>query len=466
MNTKRVVLGFLLILCLGLASAALDISEENVKDVVITELGEPAIFNLQITNTGAYDSFEIYSLVSGIDIKPRESFVLTEGETRTIQIEVYFDKKVLKDKESISFEYRIAGQNSGVTKNILSVKVYTFETAFSILCEDIKLSQKEATINIKNNLNYAFENLNIKLSSEFFDESFNVNLIPLEKKSIKAELDQEKLSLATAGSYILSTEITSGNSSGKAMSIFNFEETTDLQEEESGKGLFIRKTISRKTNQGSTPSVARVVVKKDVLSMLFTTSNLIPSEKTTEGLITTLVFEKELQPSESFYVEVRTNYYILMILAVLVVVGAYLFVYNIFGKRNLLIKKRVAIVKTKRGEFALKVTLYVKALRPIKRVSIIESIPRLVKLYNRFGVMRPTRIDAKDRRVEWDFEALGQEDERVLSYIIYSRIGVFGEFYLPATTGLYEDVDGKIYETESNKIVLRFDNVGKEDKEE
>ena len=81
MNTKRVLFGFLMILCLSLASAALEISEENVKNIVITELEEPAIFNLEITNIGLLDSFEIYTLVSGIEIEPKKNFILNNQAT-------------------------------------------------------------------------------------------------------------------------------------------------------------------------------------------------------------------------------------------------------------------------------------------------------------------------------------------------------------------------------------------------
>ena len=453
---KELIFGLILMICLNFVSA-LQITETNVKDIVITELGNPALFNLEIKNDGIEDSFEIYTLVSGIEIEPKQNFILKAGETRVIPIQVFFDERILRGKETLSFEYRIAGQKVGVTKDILSVKAYGFDTALMLASEDIKVNQGEAKINLKNKVDYNFESLRIKITTEFSSEVYQTSLAPNEEKILIAKLDQEKMAMATAGSYILSAIIESGNSSGKMMSVFNFQEISDLKSESGTRGILIRKVFTTKTNHGSVSSIASVSIKRDMLSMLFTSTNIIPSETLTNGFVTTMLFEKELQPSEVFYVEVRTNYIILIVLVLLIISCVWIFVYYLVKRKDLLIKKRVALVKTKKGEFALKVTLFLKALKPIKRVSIIDNIPPLVKLYNKFGILKPTRIDARDRRVEWDFEALGKDDERVLSYIIYSRIGVFGEFYLPATTSLYES-EGKVYEAKSNQVVLSFDN--------
>jgi len=40
-------------------------------------------------------------------------------------------------------------------------------------------------------------------------------------------------------------------------------------------------------------------------------------------------------------------------------------------------------------------------------------------------------------------------ESRVISYIIYSKVGVLGKFALPTATAIYEK-DGNIHEAESN----------------
>jgi len=113
------------------------------------------------------------------------------------------------------------------------------------------------------------------------------------------------------------------------------------------------------------------------------------------------------------------------------------------------LRKKVSFVRTKGGEFALKITVFAKAKKYVERVSIIDRLPALTKIYKRFGGEQPTRIDEKNKRIEWVFEKLEENETRVLSYILYSKIGVVGKFALPPATAIYEK-QGKIKETKSN----------------
>ena len=117
---------------------------------------------------------------------------------------------------------------------------------------------------------------------------------------------------------------------------------------------------------------------------------------------------------------------------------------------NIVLKKRVSFVRAKGGEFALKVSVFVNAKKYIERVNIIDRLPPLVKIYDRFGGERPTRIDEKTRRVEWNFEKLEEGEIRLLSYIIYSKVGIMGKFALPTATAIFER-EGTIHEKESNR---------------
>ena len=121
-----------------------------------------------------------------------------------------------------------------------------------------------------------------------------------------------------------------------------------------------------------------------------------------------------------------------------------------YSKTNLVLKKKVSFVKAKGGEFALKVSIFVVAKKYIEKVSIIDKLPPLVKIYERFGGEKPSRINEKGKKVEWEFEKLEAGEIRMLSYIIYSKIGVMGKFALPATTAIYER-NGEISESKSNR---------------
>ena len=121
-----------------------------------------------------------------------------------------------------------------------------------------------------------------------------------------------------------------------------------------------------------------------------------------------------------------------------------------FSRTNLSLKKRVTFVKAKGGEFALKVSVMITARKFVERVNVIDRLPPITKLHERFGGETPRKIDVHNRRLEWYFDRLQEGESRMISYIIYSRIGVLGKFALPKTTAIYEK-DGEVHEAESNQ---------------
>jgi len=431
----------------------LKIEKRAISNDIIPELKNPAEFSLEITNLGESDTFQVYTLVGGITFEPEPTFQLNKGESRNITFKAYFNEEILENKDVFGFEYRISGKKTGTTKDALIVKVFSLGEAVSVTLENIQMSQKEAKLTVKNNVNRTFDDINVEASSLILDGKYTLDLSPYEEKVFIAEIDSEKLEKLPGGSYMLSYEVKINGASGKGASLFDFKETTNIKTEESTKGILWRRFLSEKTNTGNSVAVVRVSVEKSWFARLFTTSNVKPSDIEKIGTKTFLVFEKELAPGESFELKVSTNYWIPLILLIGFVIAFWLIF--IERRRCVILKKKVAVVKTKKGEFALRVTLLVKALKDIERVSVIEKIPQLVKLHKKFSIIEPTKIDKSNREIVWEFDTLNTGEERVVSYVIYSDIGVFGRFDLPPATALYEKND-KIYETKSNKVVFYY----------
>ncbi|HJX51008.1 MAG TPA: hypothetical protein VJ438_06110, partial [Candidatus Nanoarchaeia archaeon] len=124
---------------------------------------------------------------------------------------------------------------------------------------------------------------------------------------------------------------------------------------------------------------------------------------------------------------------------------------NVYWKSDLILTKKIQQVKTKGGEFALRVSISAKAKKHIEKINIVDKLPPIVKLYQRYGAITPDRVDEKNRRLEWNLESLNEGEDRVLSYIIYSKIGVVGRFELPPARAIYEK-KARIKETQSNKV--------------
>ena len=87
---------------------------------------------------------------------------------------------------------------------------------------------------------------------------------------------------------------------------------------------------------------------------------------------------------------------------------------------------------------------------------MIYDIPR--KIYNKFGTTKPDKIDPESRRLRWNVGDLDSGEERIFSYIVYSKIGVMGKFSLPESKAVFES-DGKIQETHSNIVHFMSDQV-------
>ena len=93
--------------------------------------------------------------------------------------------------------------------------------------------------------------------------------------------------------------------------------------------------------------------------------------------------------------------------------------------------------------------LRVKARSTVRNVIISDRIPGHAKLFNKFGV-QPHRIDERTRKIEWDIPHLNAGEERVFSYIIYSKINIVGSFELAAASVSFEH-DGKREHVMSNR---------------
>ena len=66
---------------------------------------------------------------------------------------------------------------------------------------------------------------------------------------------------------------------------------------------------------------------RDVLTRLFTTYSLDPSETKRKGLVVSYAWEKELKPAESFVLESKTNYTFPLILLIIIVISFRIFLY-------------------------------------------------------------------------------------------------------------------------------------------
>ncbi|MEK6881713.1 MAG: hypothetical protein AABY22_18985, partial [Nanoarchaeota archaeon] len=290
--------------------------------------------------------------------------------------------------------------------------------------------------------------VDFKFNSEFFKENRKISIGPNEKEYIEIPLDKEKLKTFTAGKYLMNSQVSIGKNIANIESQIKFLESDGIEITENKNGFVIQRNEIIKKNTGNTKQLVSITEEKNFIAYLFTTTNIPPTKVETEGFDKIYNWEKVLDPDEELKVVTRTNWLFPILIVIVIIIGIILTKKYLYDSLEL--TKRVSFVKTKGGEFALKVSLKVKAKKQLEKIRIIDKLPAVVKLYDKFGMISPDKIDMQSRRIYWNINRLNRNETRIFTYIIYSKLGLFGRLELPEARALYED-EKKSKETTSNK---------------
>lgn len=425
---------------------AIQIEKTDRGSVIISELNNPAVFDFVINNPEQEQQAEIYSLV-GVSFDPKGFFDLRNGENE-MKIKAYPTSEQRKKHGLFIFEYEIKGQISGITKDTLTIRIVGLQDSIVIgSAKDISVGDDDAIIRVTNTQNTNLDNVKLHFNSSFFDGTRTVTLSPFESINVTVKINKDKIKSIIAGQYIFKTEIELENAKIGMDSTFNYLPKEESTLTKDSKGFIVRKITYIKTNTGNVPTTAKIDITKDILSRLFTISQIEPMETKRSALYATYYWEKELQPTESFSITSTTNYTFPFIFILLIIIIALLV--KLYSRTNVMVNKRVSFVKTKGGEFALKVRIHVKAKKYVENIQIIDRLPGMTKLYEKFGIM-PDKIELSTKRLFWNVDKLNAGEERVFSYIVYSKMMVVGRFELPAVAVTYLR-DGKTEQTFSNR---------------
>lgn len=442
------IIGILLLISL-VSAIDLQVTPKQVSNTVITDLNQPAIFDLTIKNNGESSNFKIYSLV-GIDITPVESIPIASGDEKTMRIYLMPQKGLASIDKPFPFIYHIKNSNGEIQKESLTIFILDLENAISIIPGDIDPKSDKLSVEIKNRATYDFNEINLKFSSVFFDDyKTTTSLKSLETKTIDILLYKNKVKILDAGQYLLKTELETEKKTAEIEGIIKFVEQQNIEEKQIKGGLIIRKTEIIKKNLGNIKERVGITIEKNFLSYLFTTTNIPPTSAEMQGFKRVYTWEKELSPDDELDVIATTNWFfpILIVIAIIVII----ILIKKYTEKDFIFRKTVSFVRTKGGEFALKISIRIKAKKYAEKINIIDRLPHLVNLYEKFGAVPPDKVDIKNRRLEWNIEAMNKGEERIFSYIIYShKVGIIGRFELPGAKAVYER-NGNVKEITSNK---------------
>lgn len=448
MKDNKLVAALLLIAIitpLVTATPSLKITKIDKGSTIIPELDNKAYYEFLIDNNGPTELYEIYTLV-GIALTPKGYFNLTTGNN-TLEVTASIPEEMREREGYFNFEYQIRGIQSGILKDTLRTKIVSLKNAVEISAQPMHVGDQTATITIRNKQNAYLDNLKVRFKSSFFDSVSDVSLKPFEEKNVSVPIISSRLTGSLAGPYTITADIETNIATVSVQTIIQYLEKEGTSVEKKSSGYIIKKYTTTKTNEGNIPTVATIESSQDIFSRLFTIHSTEPAQTTRKGMTVYYQWQKEIGPAETFEVTSTTNYTLPFVLALLIVFIAA--AAKVYSMTAISVQKKVNFVKTQGGELALKVNVHVKARKYVESIRITDQLPVMAKLYEKFGKM-PDKIEKDSRRISWQIPALNAGEERVYSYIIYSKMKVVGRFELPAATAVFER-NGKMMEVWSNR---------------
>ncbi len=445
MKKEFLVIAIILLTLPAILAINVQVTKLSDNEVYIPGVDKPVVFDLNIKNKGISDTFTFYNLV-GFEMSPTQ-VQINEGQTKNVKLSISPIGEV-KQRGGYSFSYYIKGKDSSESKESLIFRIIDFEDLFEIGASDVDPASSTVKIYIYNRESFDFEKLDVKFTSPFFKLEETFPLGPNQKKEFTIQLDKADFKELTAGFYTLNTEVKYQEKTAELESVINFVQKDMLVTTKKSYGFIINTEVIEKKNEGNTVVQSDTVIRKNIISRMFTTFEPKPTTVERTGSAVYFFWKNSVQPGETIVIESKTNWFwplICIIFIIIIVVLA-----KKYSESEIVMTKRIGFVKAKGGEFALKVSVILKARKRVEKIVLVDRLPPLVKLYPGFGKEMPSRVDEKNRRIEWNFDKLEEGEVRIINYIIYSKVGVLGKFALPPATAIYEE-DGKVKEAVSNK---------------
>jgi hypothetical protein len=444
-----------LILVSQLGVAQLTFEKEVIHDVVVKELSQPATFLIKVKNlANKTDFFEFYTFVD-VMLSPRGSTIIPAGSEKQVVLGIYPSEKLRDERKGgYTFVYYMKTAED-VKEDRLVIRILPLIEVLKVDFPKVITPDTDyVTLEIENQENIALKDMVVRVESAFIDDSKKISFEPFQKQNLTIVMDRDKLKSMLAGKYLVKISFIADSKTKvdiiKEVEII--EKSNVVTREENFGTLFYPAIRIIKINEGNTISDVEVIIKKNVFANAFTTFSLQADEAKKSATYYTFIWYTTLKPGESFSVEVRTNY--MLPLAILFGVILIVLLLMFWFKTSLVIRKKAVRVRSKTGEFAIKIILLIKSRENLNNIFIRDKLPKLAELHERYGTIRPSKIDRERKILEWHIPHLKKGEEQIISYIIYSKVAVLGKFEIPRATARFENMKGEEKKSASNSILF------------
>ena len=184
-----------------------------------------------------------------------------------------------------------------------------------------------------------------------------------------------------AGFYTLDAEVNVKDLTADFESVIKFEEKDLLITTTKDYGFFVNTKIIEKENQGNIIAKSEISLQKNIISRLFTSFNIEPDYVERTGLDVTYGWNRNIKPGESLEIVVKTNWFFPILLVFFII--AVVILAKQYSKSYLVLDKKVTFMRTKGGEFELKVIDEYCALANRSKVPESLSGEKMIKFYCR-----------------------------------------------------------------------------------
>lgn len=465
---KRGIIIFMLVLfaTIGLASAQEGVSITEINSTTVLQPGELGVYHLLVQNDGSQElqlqmQAEPYVGLPSNDfdyvfIDPNY-LVLQGHESKEITVTLKLKEDVLRQKRYKTY-ITANGINDPTISTQYDLQVFAMPPQDAVTVTSSDTTQRvgpggelSLSLHLVNNLPEDLSNVDVYVSSELFNDKQTIELFQGQEKDLDFTFPISKTAAPKAYNYSVRIYYNKGLS-GSADGEFIVDENLNTSSyTETNKGFLYTTEIVTITNNGNSEISDFYDEAPATFESWFTHYSLDPSYNDELGHPT---WTFSLAPEEQFVLTVSVDYRPLLIATIVLILLAFI-VYYLFVKRVTVHKETFKLKFSTDGVSEFKVLLHLKnnTNKPIKDISVVDVLPKLIQPKTNFGTLHPSGIERGDKgiRIMWKIPELVSGEERIISYEVDAQFRVIGDISLPHATVKYKNKGNRVIQIRSNK---------------
>jgi len=402
--------------------------------------------------------------------------MIPAGGTVSAVLQLFPSKQITPGRYSIQVEFR-SETNGDVLRKGLDVNYVSLESILRKYVPELQVSINlphegildprgdrngiiSIDIGVKNKNPLYLENVIVRLKSQLFDMETSIGALqPLERKFATFDVRLDPHETPKKDTLLAAAII--GNITFVDIETFEIAsyQLPFVTSSSSSQEAFMKTTTSLEVSNPSNVAKEEEVLLETRLLPSFFTSTSPHATITTKDGKRFLTWRITLPASGSIILRATTNYrpffYILII--ALAALGIYLRL-----RSPLVIFKSVREVAKHEGGISMfKVILHIKnrSKHSLHGIEVTDSVPSIADIRpgEMSGTLPPTKILTNTRKgsiAKWELHALEGHEERVLSYLVKSKLSILGTLEIPLAKARFVTKKGRHIISRSNVVKL------------